>query len=99
MKTKTLDDLFYDGLKDIYYTERKILKDAAVEARSYQRQVARDQAASAQKAMAAKGLAVNDVSPAEYARMREQVQPVWQMFKPDVGDALYQQVMQELAAK
>jgi len=87
---------YWDKLSD---AERKILKDAAVEARSYQRQVARDQAASAQKAMAAKGLAVNDVSPAEYARMREQVQPVWQMFKPDVGDALYQQVMQELAAK
>lgn len=25
-KEKTLDDLFYDGLKDIYYAERKILK-------------------------------------------------------------------------
>ncbi|MBA3448986.1 MAG: ferritin-like domain-containing protein [Pseudaminobacter sp.] len=26
MKTKTLEDLFYDGLKDILYAERKILK-------------------------------------------------------------------------
>jgi Uncharacterized protein conserved in bacteria len=26
MKTKTLDDLFYDTLKDIYYAERQILK-------------------------------------------------------------------------
>jgi ferritin-like metal-binding protein YciE len=26
MSDKTLDDLFYDGLKDIYYAERKILK-------------------------------------------------------------------------
>ena len=25
-KEKTLDDLFYDTLKDIYYAERKILK-------------------------------------------------------------------------
>ena len=25
-KEKTLEDLFYDGLKDIYYAERKILK-------------------------------------------------------------------------
>ena len=24
--TKTLENLFYDGLKDIYYAERKILK-------------------------------------------------------------------------
>jgi ferritin-like metal-binding protein YciE len=26
MKTKTMQDLFYDGLKDIFYAERKILK-------------------------------------------------------------------------
>lgn len=26
MKDKTLEDLFYDGLKDIYYAERKILR-------------------------------------------------------------------------
>ena len=26
MKNKTLNDLFYDGLKDIYYAERQILK-------------------------------------------------------------------------
>jgi ferritin-like metal-binding protein YciE len=26
MSSKTLDDLFYDGLKDIYYAERNILK-------------------------------------------------------------------------
>ncbi|GGG43109.1 ferritin-like domain-containing protein [Chelatococcus composti] len=26
MKNKTLDDLFYEGLKDIYYAERQLLK-------------------------------------------------------------------------
>lgn len=26
MKSKTLEDLFYDGLRDIYYAERQILK-------------------------------------------------------------------------
>jgi Uncharacterized protein conserved in bacteria len=26
MKNKTLDDLFYDGLRDIYYAERQLLK-------------------------------------------------------------------------
>ena len=29
MSANTLDDLFYDGLKDIYYAERKILEGAA----------------------------------------------------------------------
>jgi len=61
------------------------VKDAAVEARAYQRQVARDQAASAQKTMADKGLKVNEVALEERARMRQAVQPVWDMFTPDVG--------------
>jgi len=34
MSDKTLDDLFYDGLKDIYYAERKILKALPKMARS-----------------------------------------------------------------
>jgi ferritin-like metal-binding protein YciE len=34
MSDKTLDDLFYDGLRDIYYAERKILKALPKMARS-----------------------------------------------------------------
>ena len=83
-------------------TERRrpqILKDAALEARAFQRGVARDQAKSAQAAMAAKGLIVNDVTDAEHDRMREKVQPVWKMFIPSVGEGLYKEVTDQLAAK
>jgi ferritin-like metal-binding protein YciE len=38
MKNKTLEDLFYDGLKDIYYTERKILRALPKMARGAQSQ-------------------------------------------------------------
>lgn len=87
---------FWDKLTE---GDRKILKDAAMEARGFQRQVARDQARSAQASMAAKGLIVNEVSAAEHARMREKVQPVWKMFANDVGADLYAQVMSQVSAK
>ena len=72
---------------------------AAIEARAFQRGVAREQEKSAQAAMAAKGLIVNDVTEAEHARMREKVQPVWKMFIPSVGEGLYKEVTDQLAAK
>lgn len=87
---------FWDKLSE---ADRKILKDSAIEARSFQRDVARAQAQSALKAMESKGLVVNDVSDAERARMREKVQPVWKMFTPEVGADLVKQVQDELAAK
>ena len=87
---------FWDKLSE---ADRKVLKDAAMETRSFQRGVAREQATSAQAAMAAKGLVVNDVSAAEHARMREKVQPVWKMFIPSVGEDLYQSVAGQVAGK
>lgn len=87
---------FWDKLSE---GDRKILQDAAIEARSYQRGVAREQAKSAQTQMAAKGLIVNQVSAAELARMREKVQPVWKMFANDVGADLYAEVMGQVNAK
>ncbi len=76
--------------------QQKILKDAAVEARSFQRQVAREQAAGAQKMMVSKGMQVNEVTDAERARMRKAVQPVWDTFTPDVGADLVKQIEAEL---
>ncbi len=87
---------FWDKLSE---GDRKILQDSAIEARGFQRKVARDQAQSAQVSMAAKGLIVNEVSAAEHARMREKVQPVWKMFADDVGAGLYAQVMSQVNAK
>jgi len=76
--------------------QQKILKDSAVEARTYQRQVARAQAQSAKETMAKHGMEINEVSDAEHDRMRERVQPVWQMFIPSVGQDLFDQVQAEL---
>ena len=76
--------------------QQKILKDSAVEARAYQRQVARAQAQSAKETMAKHGMEINEVSDAEHDRMRERVQPVWKMFIPSVGQDLFDQVQAEL---
>src|SRR5690606_6003056 len=85
---------FWDKLSD---ADRKILVDAAVEARSYQRQVAREQARSAQAALAAAGMQVNEVAPAEVMRMREKVRPGWDEFSKEVGPGLFNEVSSELA--
>jgi tripartite ATP-independent transporter DctP family solute receptor len=87
---------FWDKLSE---ADRKILQEAAIEARSYQRKVAREQAASAQTQMAAKGMQVNDVTPAERARMREKVKPVWDMFSKEVGQDIYTEVTKQLDTK
>lgn len=84
---------FWDRLSE---AERKILQEAALEARSYQREVARAQAQSAQQAMAAKGLEVNEVAPAEREKMRARVKPIWDAFGKEVGAGLVGEVTGEL---
>jgi tripartite ATP-independent transporter DctP family solute receptor len=64
---------FWDRLSPI---EQKILQDAAIEARDYQRQVSRAAAEKAVGELTAKGMQFNEVSPAEQQRMREIAKPV-----------------------
>jgi len=85
---------FWDGLPP---ADQAILRESALEARSYQRGVARDQAKGAEASMAAKGLLVNDITPAERKRMRDKVKPVWDMFAKDVGAELTAEVMGQIS--
>jgi tripartite ATP-independent transporter DctP family solute receptor len=64
---------FWDKLSP---TEQKILQDAALEARDYQRQVSRTAAEKAVGELQAKGMQFNSVAPAEQQRMREIAKPV-----------------------
>ena len=68
---------FWDKLSE---DDRKLLLQAAIDARTYQRGVARDQDRDALARMAAKGVAINEVSPAERTRMREASKPIWDAF-------------------
>jgi len=64
---------FWDRLSP---AEQKILQDAAIEARDYQRQVSRAAAEKAVGELQAKGMQFNAVAPAEQQRMREIAKPV-----------------------
>jgi tripartite ATP-independent transporter DctP family solute receptor len=87
---------FWDSLSA---ADQTLLRDAALETRSYQRGVAREQAKGAETSMAAKGLLVNDISAPERARMRDKVKPVWEMFTKDVGADLVAEVTGQLSSK
>jgi tripartite ATP-independent transporter DctP family solute receptor len=64
---------FWDKLSP---AEQKILQDAAIEARDYQRQVSRAAAEKAVGELTAKGMQFNEVALAEQQRMRQIAQPV-----------------------
>jgi tripartite ATP-independent transporter DctP family solute receptor len=68
---------FWDRLSA---AERKILQDAFVEARDYQRQESRRQAQQAIAELKTKGMQVNELAPAELDRMRKLAQPVKDKF-------------------
>lgn len=75
---------FWDTLST---EEQKILQDAAIEARDFQRKVSREQAQSAISDLKAKGMAVNDIAPAELARMLDKTKPIAAKFSADYDPA------------
>ncbi|MGE4242249.1 TRAP transporter substrate-binding protein [Ramlibacter sp.] len=60
--------------------ERKILQDAAIEAQNWQRVVSREVSSKALGELTAKGMVYNDIAPAELAKMRAAVRPVYDKF-------------------
>jgi TRAP-type transport system periplasmic protein len=68
---------FWDKLSP---AERQIMQEAAVEARAYERQVARAAASRDLEALKAKGMQVNELSPVELDRMRTLLKPVSDKF-------------------
>jgi tripartite ATP-independent transporter DctP family solute receptor len=84
---------FWDKLND---EEKAVLKDAAEEARTYQRQVSREQEAKARADVAATGMEITELAPEEMERLRQAVQPVVDRFRDTLGaetiDLLYSEV-------
>ena len=72
-----LSKKFWDKLSP---AEQKIMREAAVESREYQRRVNREQNAQAVAELKAKGMQYNDLTAAELARMRERTRPVAERF-------------------
>jgi TRAP-type transport system periplasmic protein len=60
--------------------EQKLLQEAALEARDYERKLSREAAQKALAELKAKGMQVNEIAPAEIERMRQMVKPVYDKF-------------------
>jgi tripartite ATP-independent transporter DctP family solute receptor len=68
---------FWDRLSPV---EQKLIQEAAIEAQNYQRVVSREVSAKAVSELQAKGMVFNEIAPAEVARMRAAVKPVYDKF-------------------
>ena len=84
---------FWDKLSP---AEQKILQDAAIEAQNYQRVVSREVAGKALAELKAKGMVYNDIAPAELARMRAEVKPVYDKFSAAYDPAIVNLFKSEL---
>lgn len=84
---------FWDTLSP---DEQKILQDAAIEARDYQRKVSREQAKAAIDELKAKGMEINEIAPAELDRMRAKTRPIAEKFSADYDPALVKLFNSEL---
>jgi TRAP-type transport system periplasmic protein len=92
----TVSRKWWDGLsKD----EQKILMDAAKKSRDFERQDTRAEAAKALGELKAKGMQINELTPAEAARMRDKLTRVNASIAANVGMDLWNETQAALAAQ
>ena len=77
--------------------EQKLIQDAAIESRDYERKVSREQAERAVAELKAEGLQIAELSPAEVERFREKAKPVADKYAAQIDPALMKQVNDEIA--
>jgi tripartite ATP-independent transporter DctP family solute receptor len=77
--------------------EKNVFQAACTEARQYQIKTNREQGARLLAELKAKGMAVNEIAPAEMARMREKVKPVVDKYAKQVGEDLLRETTAEIA--
>lgn len=84
---------FWDTLSD---DEKKIIEEATVEARDVQRKAARAMTEKSRKVMTDHGMQLNEIAPAEIARMKEAVKPVVDKYAAQLDPALLKEFNAEL---
>ncbi len=90
----TVSKKWWDGLsKD----EQKVLQDAAIVARDFERKDTRDEAAKALAELKAKGMQINELPASESARMREKLASVNASIAANVGNDLWTETQAALA--
>ncbi|MEK8029008.1 TRAP transporter substrate-binding protein [Pseudaquabacterium rugosum] len=89
----TVSKKWWDGLsKD----EQKVLLDAAAKSRDFERKDTREEAAKAVAELKAKGMQINELSPAEVARMRDKLTRVNAGIAANVGMDLWNETQAQL---
>ena len=85
---------WFDKLSE---ADRDVVRKAAVDAGTYQRQINREETRKLVDQMKKHGLQVVDLPAAEANRMREKVKPVHEKFTEQIGAALMKQAREEIA--
>ena len=76
--------------------EQKVLMDAAKTSREFERKDTREEASKAMADLKAKGMLINELSPAEAERMRNKLTRVYAQIGTDVGMDLWSATQNEL---
>ena len=76
--------------------EKKVLQDACIEARGFQRQVSREENAKILEDLKSKGMVYNELSPEELEKMQLKLKPVVDKFTKEVGPELVGQTRAEI---
>ena len=90
----TVSKKFWDQLSP---AEKKVLQDAAVKSRDFERKDTRDEAAKALADLKAKGMQINELPASEAARMREKLGAINASVAANVGQDLWNETQAELA--
>jgi tripartite ATP-independent transporter DctP family solute receptor len=90
----TVSKKFWDGLSP---AEKKVLQDAAVKSRDFERKDTRDEAAKALADLKGKGMQINELPASEAARMREKLGAINSSIAANVGQELWNETQAELA--
>jgi TRAP-type transport system periplasmic protein len=90
----TVSKKFWDGLSA---AEKKVLMDAGVKSRDFERKDTRDEAAKALADLKGKGMQINELSAAEAGRMREKLVSINGGIAANVGQELWNETQAELA--
>ncbi len=86
---------WYDGLSA---DEKKILYEAAVASRDFERKDSREASAQSVAYLKEKGMQINELSPAELDRMREMVKPAFDKYAADGGAEVLKDLQSAIAA-
>jgi TRAP-type transport system periplasmic protein len=76
--------------------EKKLVEEAAAEAKVFQRQVSRDTEVKAAEQLKAQGMQLTELSADEIARLREKVKPVVEKFSKDVSETAVKELYAEV---